>query len=355
MGKSTLFNAITCSDAGVSNYPFYTIEPNRASVPVPDRRLEELEKMVRPRKALPAVIEFVDIAGLVKGAHRGEGLGNKFLSHIREIDAVVHVVRCFRDEDIAHISGKLDAVSDIETVDLELIFADIGTIENRLEKIRRQAKSGDRDTVRELEILEKIKPELEAGRPLRDLKLSAEEDRIIKSLFLLTDKPVLFAANISEDDIGKDEEGLEEVMKVREYARDHGARMLVVSARIEEELLQLEEGERDVFMDDLGLSESGIDRLVRVSYDLLDLISFFTIKLPEVRAWTVRKGTRAPQAGGKIHTDFEWGFICAEVISFPALMDAGSIQQARERGLVRQEGKQYQVQDGDVILFKFNV
>jgi len=341
VGKSTLFNAITCSNAVVSNYPFCTIEPNRATVPVPDQRLEELEKMVRPRKAVPAVIEFVDIAGLVKGAHRGEGLGNKFLSHIREIDAVVHVVRCFRDEDIAHVSGKLDAVSDIETVDLELI--------------RRQAKSGDRDTVRELEILEKIRTELEAGRPLRNLKVSAEEDKIIKSLFLLTDKPVLFAANISEDDIGKDEKDLVEVLKVREYARDQGARVLVVSARIEEELLQLEEAERAVFMKDLGLSESGIDRLVRVSYELLDLISFFTIKLPEVRAWTVRKGTRAPQAGGNIHTDFERGFICAEVISFPTLMDAGSLQQARERGLIRQEGKQYQVRDGDVILFKFNV
>jgi GTP-binding protein YchF len=249
----------------------------------------------------------------------------------------------------------MDPISDIETIDLELIFSDIETINNRLEKVRRQAKGGDRDIVREVEVLEKLKPELEAGKPLRDLGLSPEESRIVKSLFLLTDKPVLFAANISEDDIGKDAEDLEEVEKVKAHAGKQGAVVMIISAKIEEELLQLEEDERAAFMEDLGLSVTGIDQLIRTSYELLDLISFFTIKLPEVRAWTVEKGTKAPQAGGKIHTDFERGFICAEVIDYPMLMEAGSLQKARESGLVRQEGKEYQVKDGDVILFKFNV
>jgi len=355
VGKSTLFNAITSADAGVSNYPFCTIEPNRATVPVPDSRLDELEKMVKPEKAIPAVIEFVDIAGLVKGAHKGEGLGNKFLSHIREVDAIVHVVRCFKDEDISHVSGRIDPVSDIETIDLELIFADIETIDNRLEKVRRQAKGGDRDIVREVEILEKLKPGLESGKTLRDIGLSPEESRIVKSLYLLTDKPVLFAANISEDDVGKDPGELKEVKKVLAHAGERGAEVMIISAKIEEELLQLEEGERAAFIEELGLSITGIDQLIRMSYSLLDLISFFTIKLPEVRAWTVKKGTAAPQAGGKIHTDFERGFICAEVIDYSVLMQSGSLQKARESGLVRQEGKQYQVKDGDVILFKFNV
>ena len=355
MGKSTLFNAITSSGAEVSNYPFCTIEPNRATVPVPDSRLNNLENMVKPEKAVPAIIEFVDIAGLVKGAHKGEGLGNRFLSHIREVDALVHVVRCFSDPAISHVSGAIDPVSDIETIDLELIFADIETIDSRLEKIRRQAKSGDRDIVREIGILENIKPDIEAGRPLRSLGLPEEEKKIIGNLFLLTDKPVVYAANISEDDMTKDAEGIEQVQEVITHAEKEGARVIVVSAKIEEELLQLKKEERAVFMEDLGLSSSGIERLINVCYSLLDLISFFTIKLPEVRAWTVKKGTRAPQAGGKIHTDFEKGFICAEVIDYPSLMESGSLQKAREKGLVRQEGKQYQVKDGDVILFKFNV
>jgi GTP-binding protein YchF len=355
VGKSTLFNAITSADAGVSNYPFCTIEPNRATVPVTDSRLDDLEKMVNPEKAIPAVIDFVDIAGLVKGAHKGEGLGNKFLSHIREVDAIVHVVRCFKDEDISHVSGNIDPISDIETIDLELIFADTQTINNRLEKVKRQVKTREREIVREVEVLTKLKPELEAGKPLRNLELSQEESQIVKSLFLLTDKPVLFAANISEDDIAKDAGDLEEVEKVKAHAREQGAVTMVISAKIEEELLQLEEEERAAFMEELGLSATGIDQLIKTSYELLDLISFFTIKLPEVRAWTVKKGTMAPQAGGKIHTDFERGFICAEVIDYPTLMDAGSLQTARESGLVRQEGKQYQIKDGDIVLFKFNV
>lgn len=355
MGKSTLFNAISSAGAEISNYPFCTIEPNRATVPVPDNRLENLEKMVKPERALPAVVEFVDIAGLVKGAHKGEGLGNKFLAHIREVDALVHVVRCFGDEDISHISGRINPVSDIEIVDMELIFADIERIENRMEKIRRQAKSGDRDILKEIEVLKRIKPEIEGGKPVRNMELSGEEKKIIKSLSLLTCKPVLYAANISEDDIGKDEEDIMEVKQVKDYAEKEGSRMLVISAKIEEELLQLEEEERLQFMRELGLSDTGMDRLVTASYDLLNLISFFTIKLPEVRAWTVKKGTIAPQAAGKIHTDFEKGFICAEVIDYSTLINSGSFHAAKEKGMVRQEGKEYPVKDGDVILFKFNV
>lgn len=311
--------------------------------------------MVKPQKAIPAAIDFVDIAGLVKGAHRGEGLGNKFLSHIREVDAIVHVVRCFSDEEVSHVSGAVDPVSDIETVELELIFADMETIANRLDKSKRQAKSGDSGIIKEVELLEKIKPEMEDGKPVRNLDLSGEERKILRQLFLLTDKPVLYAANISEEDIGKKAGELELAGKVRDFAEKEGSGTVVISAKIEEELLQLENSERSEFMEDLGLSQTGMDVLVNTCYDLLGLISFFTIKLPEVRAWTVGKGTKAQQAAGKIHTDFEKGFISAEVISHPVLMDAGSFQAAKEKGLVRQEGKDYPVEDGDVILFKFNV
>lgn len=350
-----MFNAITTAGAEISNYPFCTIEPNRATVPVPDTRLQELEKMVQPQKAIPAAIDFVDIAGLVKGAHRGEGLGNKFLSHIREVDAIVHVVRCFSDEEVSHVTGTIDPVSDIETVQLELNFADMETLANRLEKSKRQAKGGDLEIIKEVELLEKIKPEMESGKPIRNMDLSDEEKNILSQLFFLTGKPVLYAANISEEDIGKKVGELDLAGKVRVYAEKEGSRIVIISAKIEEELLQLENGERSEFMKELGLSRTGMDRLVNTCYDLLGLISFFTIKLPEVRAWTVRKGTKARQAAGKIHTDFERGFICAEVISYPVLMDAGSFQNAKEKGLVRQEGKDYPVKDGDVILFKFNV
>ena len=350
-----MFNVLTAAGAEVSNYPFCTIEPNRATVPVPDSRLEELERMVKPEKTIPAAINFIDIAGLVKGAHKGEGLGNKFLAHIREVDAIVHLVRCFKDEDVSHVSGTVDPVSDIEIVELELTFTDMETIGNRLNKLNRQAKRGGRDILKEIKLLKKIKTDLEAGNSVRNLDFSGEEKNILDQLFLLTDKPVLYAANVSEKDIGKEIGSLELASKVRDYAEKEGSSMLFFSARIEEELLQLEEKERFEFMEELGLSQIGVDRLVNACYELLDLISFFTIKLPEVRAWTVEKGIAAQQAAGKIHTDFEKGFICAEVISYPKLMGSGSFQTAKEKGLVRQEGKDYPVKDGDVMLFKFNV
>ncbi len=322
---------------------------------MPDGRLEDLAGMVKPEKTIHTTIEFVDIAGLVKGAHKGEGLGNKFLSNIREVDAIVHVVRCFKDESISHVSGRVDPISDIEIIDFELIFADIESIENRLEKNRRPVKSGDRDIVKEVEILEKIKGGLEEGKAIRNMELSAMEKDIADSLFLLTVKPVLYVVNISEADIGRTGEDIAESKRVRDYAENENSRMISISAKIEEELMRLDKEERLQFMEELGIPETGMDRLVSECYRLLELISFFTIKLPEVRAWTVKKGTMAPQAAGKIHTDFEKGFICAETIDHRALMDAGSFNAAREKGLIRQEGKQYIIKDGDVILFKFNV
>jgi ribosome-binding ATPase len=310
--------------------------------------------MVKPDKTTPAVIEFVDIAGLVRGAHDGEGLGNKFLSNIREVDAIVHVVRCFKDENIAHVSGKIDPVGDIEVVNLELIFADIESIEKRLEKSRRSAKSGEKDIIREVEILQKIKDELGRGKLLRNIELAAFEKQLAESLFLLTDKPVLYALNISEDDIGRDENN-PDIKNVRDYAAGENSGIVLISAKIEEELMQLDRNERLQFMIEMGIPETGMDRMVTSCYKLMDLISFFTIKLPEVRAWTIKRGTEAPRAAGKIHTDFERGFIGAEVIDYQSLMDAGSFHAVREKGLVRQEGRQYIIRDGDVILFKFNI
>lgn len=322
---------------------------------MPDSRLEGLTSMVKPEKTIPATIEFVDIAGLVKGAHKGEGLGNKFLSNIRGVDALVHVVRCFSDENISHVSGRVNPISDIEIINLELIFADIESIENRLEKNRRPVKSGDQDIIREVEILEKVKGELEEGKAIKNIKLSPVEKDIVDSLFLLTVKPVLYVVNISEDDIGKTREDTGELKRVKDHAENENSLVIHISAKIEEELMQLEKEERLQFMEELGIPETGMDRLITACYSLIDLISFFTIKLPEIRAWTTKKGTRAPQAAGKIHTDFERGFICAEVIDYRSLMDAGSFNTAKEKGLVRQEGKQYIIKDGDVILFKFNV
>ncbi len=311
--------------------------------------------MVKPEKVIPAIIEFVDIAGLVKGAHKGEGLGNKFLSHIREVDAIVHTVRCFNDESISHISGTIDPVADIEVVDLELIFADIETIDNRLEKNKRQAKTRDKIILFEIEVLQKVKASLEGGKPARSMDLSGQEKEVLDTLFLLTLKPVIYAANISEDDIGKNDQDNEALKKVQDFARSVNSRVMIVSAKIEEELSELDQDERELFMEELGIHESGIERLIRSSYALMDLISFLTIKLPEVRAWTVARGTKAPQAAGKIHTDFEKGFICAEVIEFNTLIGAGSFNSAKEKGLVRQEGKEYIIKDGDVVLFRFNV
>ena len=322
---------------------------------MPDPRLGKLAEMVKPEKVIPATIEFVDIAGLVKGAHKGEGLGNKFLSHIREVDAIVHTVRCFNDESVSHISGTLDPVSDIGVVDLELIFADIETIDNRLEKNHKQAKGGDKIILFEAEILKKVKTRLEEGIPARSMGLTEQEKEVLYTLFLLTLKPVLYAANISEEDIGKSEKDNEALKKVREFAESTNSQVMVVSAKIEEELSRLDQDERELFMEELGIHESGIDRLIKSSYGLMDLISFLTIKLPEVRAWTVARGTKAPKAAGKIHTDFEKGFICAEVIDFNTLMESGSFNSAKEKGLVRHEGKEYIIKDGDVVLFRFNV
>jgi GTP-binding protein YchF len=324
-------------------------------VPVPDLRLEKLAEMVKSEKAIPAIIEFVDIAGLVKGAHKGEGLGNKFLSHIREVDAIIHTVRCFSDESISHISGIIDPVSDIEVVDLELIFADIETIDNRLEKNKRQAKTRDKIILFEIDVLQKIRASLEGGKPARSMELSGQEKEVLDNLFLLTLKPVIYAANISEDDISKNDQDNEALKKVQDFARSVNSRVIIVSAKIEEELSELDQNEREMFMEELGIHESGIERLIRASYELMDLISFLTIKLPEVRAWTVVRGTKAPQAAGKIHTDFEKGFICAEVIEFNTLIGPGSFNSAKEKGLVRQEGKEYIIKDGDVVLFRFNV
>ena len=324
-------------------------------MPVPDPRLDKLAEMVKPEKAIPAIIEFVDIAGLVKGAHKGEGLGNKFLSHIREVDAIIHTVRCFSDESISHISGIIDPVSDIEVVDLELIFADIETIDNRLEKNKRQAKTRDKIILFEIDVLQKIRASLEGGKPARSMELSGQEKEVLDNLFLLTLKPVIYAANISEDDISKNDQDNEALKKVQDFARSVNSRVIIVSAKIEEELSELDQNERELFMEELGIHESGIERLIRASYELMDLISFLTIKLPEVRAWTVVRGTKAPQAAGKIHTDFEKGFICAEVIEFNTLIGPGSFNSAKEKGLVRQEGKEYIIKDGDVVLFRFNV
>ena len=322
---------------------------------MPDPRLDKLAEMVKPEKVIPAIIEFVDIAGLVKGAHKGEGLGNKFLSHIREVDAIVHTVRCFSDESISHVSGSLDPVSDIEVVDLELIFADIETIDRWLEKNKRQAKTRDKIILFEIEVLQKVKARLEEGKPARSMELSGQEKEVLDALFLLTLKPVLFAANISEEDIGKSDKDNEELKKVQDFARSMNSEVLIVSAKIEEELSRLDLDERELFMEELGIHESGIDRLIKSSYKLMDLISFLTIKLPEVRAWTIPKGTRAPQAAGKIHTDFEKGFICAETIGFNTLIGAGTFNSAKEKGLVRHEGKEYVINDGDVVLFRFNI
>ncbi len=316
--------------------------------------MEKLSGIVKPEKTIPAAIEFVDIAGLVKGASKGEGLGNKFLSHIREVDAIVHIVRCFEDENVTHIDTVLDPARDIEIINMELIFADIETIEKRMEKTLRVAKSGDKDHVSELELLKKLEG-LNSGSMVKNMDLSKDENNTARDLFLLTSKPVIYAANISEDDLGDDPDGIAAVKKLKEHVSGDGSEVLVSSAKIEEEIALLEPVEREAFAKELGIAEPGMDRLVKACYRLLGLVSFFTIKLPEVRAWTVPEGTRAPQAAGKIHTDFERGFICAEIIDFDDLAGIGSFTKAREKGMVRQEGKDYVIKDGDVALFKFNV
>lgn len=352
VGKSTMFNAITNAGAECANYPFCTIEPNVGVVPVPDERLDVLTKMYNPQKTTHAVIEFVDIAGLVKGASKGEGLGNKFLSHIREVDSIVEVVRCFDDSNIVHVDGSIDPIRDIDTINLELIFADIETVDKRLEKARKMLKA-DKKYQFEIELLEKIKTVLESGKSVRSIELSDEEKEITKELLLLTQKPILYIANISENDLNKEDN--ENVKRVKEYAKKENAEVIPLCVKIEEELTILEDDDKVEMLKELGLNESGLDKVIKTSYDLLGLMSFLTAGEPEVRAWTIKKGTKAPEAAGKIHTDIQRGFIRAEVVSYNDLIREGSMQAAKEKGLIRSEGKDYIMQDGDIVLFRFNV
>lgn len=352
VGKSTLFNAITDAGAEARNYPFCTIEPNVGVVAVPDERLEVLGKMYDTRKITHAIVEFVDIAGLVKGASRGEGLGNKFLSHIREVDAIVHVVRCFRDPDIIHVDGSVDPVRDIETINTELVLADLESVEKRLTRAEHLVRTGEKKYAEEFALLGKMRSCLNEGRCLRTLKLDGDEKALMDSYFLLTSKPVIYCANIDESDIGKSNPFSEEV---EAYAAKEGAEFIEISAQVEAEIAALPADERAEYIDGLGLGASGLDRMITKCYDLLGLISYLTAGEKEVRAWTIIRGTKAPQAAGKIHTDFEKGFIRAEVVSYDDIVACGGFNQAKEKGLVRSEGKEYVVKDGDVILFRFNV
>lgn len=355
VGKSTLFNSITKAGAESANYPFCTIDPNVGVVAVPDERLDKLAALYNSEKITPAVIEFVDIAGLVKGASKGEGLGNQFLANIRECDAIVHVVRCFEDSNVIHVEGSVDPIRDIETINLELIFSDLEMLEKRIGKTAKLAMN-DKEAKKELAVLNRIKERLEAGKPARGTELEDEdEEAFVASLFLLTWKPVIFAANVGEGDLADDGASNPHVQAVREYAKDSGSGVFVISARIEEEISELDDDEKAEYLETLGLKESGLDKLIKASYDLLGLMSFLTAGEKETRAWTIKKGTKAPQAAGKIHSDFERGFIRAEVINYQELLDCGSLSAAKEKGLVRLEGKEYVVQDGDTILFRFNV
>lgn len=354
VGKSTLFNAITQAGAESANYPFCTIDPNVGVVEVPDERLQKLAEIVVPNRIVPTAFEFVDIAGLVKGASKGEGLGNKFLAHIREVDAIVHVVRCFQDENITHVSGKVNPIDDIETINLELILADLESVEKRIDRSRKNMKSGDKKYAAEVECLEKIKEALLTDKPARSVELSDEEKLLIRDLHLLTIKPVLYAANVSEAEAGN-ADGNPYVQQVREYAAKEGAEVVPISAKVESEIAELEGEDREMFLEELGLKESGLDRLIRAAYKLLGLYTYFTAGVQEVRAWTIRQGTKAPQAAAVIHTDFERGFIRAEVVSYEDLVAAGSMNAAKEKGQLRLEGKEYVVQDGDVMHFRFNV
>ena len=354
VGKSTLFNAITKAGAESANYPFCTIEPNIGMVCVPDKRIDVLSKMYDTDKTTYATIEFVDIAGLVKGASIGEGLGNKFLSHIRETDAIAHVVRCFEDEQIVHVDGKIDPISDIETISLELVFADIETISKRMDRVGKMTKSGDKKAIAEMELLRRIKEHLDNGNPVRTMELTDDEREMIKDAFFLTDKKVIYVANVSEEQISSIDTD-PYVQKVKEYAKAEGAEVIALCAKLEEELSELDDEDKEMLMQDYGIDESGLDKLIKASYSLLGLISFLTAGKQECRAWTIKKGTKAPQAAGKIHSDFERGFIKAEVVSYDDLIKYGSMNATKEKGLVRLEGKEYVVKDGDIILFRFNV
>ncbi len=354
VGKSTLFNAITNAGAQSANYPFCTIEPNVGMVMVPDKRLEKLRDMYEPNKFTPATIEFVDIAGLVRGASKGEGLGNKFLSNIREVDAVVHVVRCFEDGDIVHVEGSIDSARDIETIDLELILSDIEVLDRRIDKTRKLLKA-DKKYQAELDFFLSVREALEAGNSARSVDCSPEEAELLASVSLLTNKPIIFAANLSEEDFKSGVEDNPSFQAVQAAAEKERAAVLPICAQLEAEIAGLDSEEKELFLSDLGLSESGLDRLITACYSLLGLMSYMTAGKDEVRAWTIEKGTRAPQAAGKIHTDFERGFIRAEVISFDDLMACGTMAAAKDKGLVRSEGKEYVMRDGDIVLFRFNV
>lgn len=354
VGKSTLFNAITKAGAEAANYPFATIDPNVGMVEVPDERLLRLTELVKPKKTVPTTFEFTDIAGIVKGASKGEGLGNQFLSHIRQVDAICHVVRCFDDDNITHVEGRVDPLADIDTINLELVLADLDSITKRYTRVAKIAKTKDKDAVAELAVLDKLKPVLEEGLSARTIEFTEDEQKIVKSLFLLTAKPILYVANVSEDEVA-DSDNNPYVQQVRTFAANEQAEVIVVCARAEEEIAELDDEDKAEFLEALGIEESGLDQLIRAAYDLLGLATYFTAGEQEVRAWTFRKGIKAPQAAGIIHTDFERGFIRAETVSFEDLNTYGNMQAAKEAGKVRLEGKEYVVQDGDVMLFRFNV
>ena len=354
VGKSTLFNAITTAGAQSANYAFCTIEPNVGVVAVPDKRLDKLTEMYHPAKTTPAVIEFVDIAGLVKGASKGEGLGNKFLSHIREVDAIIHVVRCFENDDIIHVDGSINPSRDIETINLELIFSDIEMVERRLDRSTKAMK-GDKSLAKEVEFLKRLKASLEDGVPARNVECDEDEKEILSTVALLTAKPVIYACNMSEEDFTNGLDANKGYVDVCKIAKEEGAEVLPICAELEAEIAPLSKEEKEMFLSELGIEQGGLDLLIQRSYHLLGLISYLTAGTPEVRAWTIKQGTKAPQAAGKIHSDFERGFIRAEVISFDDLIACGSMTAAKEKGLVRSEGKEYVMKDGDIVLFRFNV
>ncbi|WP_242221979.1 redox-regulated ATPase YchF [Bacillus cereus group sp. BfR-BA-01380] len=354
VGKSTLFNAITQAGAESANYPFCTIDPNVGIVEVPDQRLNKLTELVVPKKTVPTVFEFTDIAGIVKGASKGEGLGNKFLSHIRQVDAICQVVRCFEDENITHVAGKVDPIADIETINLELILADLESVDKRLERVTKLAKQKDKDAVVEHEILVRLKEAFEEGKPARTVEFTEEQMKVVKGLHLLTIKEMLYVANVSEDDVMDPSEN-EYVQIVKEFAEKENSQVIIVCAKIESEISELDEEEKKAFLEELGIEESGLDQLIRAAYDLLGLATYFTAGVQEVRAWTFKTGMKAPQCAGIIHTDFERGFIRAETVSYDDLMEHGSMTAAKEAGKVRLEGKEYIMKDGDVVHFRFNV
>jgi len=355
VGKSTLFNALAGGGADSANYPFCTIEPNVGIVSVPDERLDKLAEIYKPEKFTPAVLEFVDVAGLVKGASKGEGLGNKFLGNIREVDAIIHVVRCFDDDNIVHVDGTVDPIRDIETIQLELVFSDIDVLSRRIDRVRKQSK-GDKSLLEELAFLERLKEHLEDGKPARSIDRTDKEEEFLLEMQLLSAKPVIYAANLSESDYTSGLENQKNLARLNEYAQKEETLVFPICAKIEEELAELEEEDRKMFLQDLGLSQSGLSRIIKTSYSLLGLISFLTAGTPEVRAWTIKKGTKAPQAAGKIHSDFEKGFIRAEVIGYDEFISCGgSMAAAKEKGALRLEGKDYVMKDGDIVLFRFNV